>query len=255
MHLLEYYVTYPSDVPKTPTPLHRPSFQPFLAQHTLTPSISLQAGYLTGPRGLTSYHEYGVTLLCYGGGQDCKQYPRVYRHRWPNHRSQFVRQALRDVKAAPTQGLYALVESRNGPSDGHSFKRVLADHESFETDFIGASEHDCRAWALEKQFQTNLIEQDIIAIADQRSARDNTLSIQYYTWPPGLDLEYNEIPPWEEFQWYTFRVVREEASRVHVALSYIAIAMVRPVYLERKAEFTDEHGIFRAAQAEQVWHT
>lgn len=64
------------------------------------------------------------------------------------------------------------------------FKQVLADNESLETEFSRASEQDCRQKALQKQLQKNMIEHDIIAIADQRSTGDETLSIQYYNRGP-----------------------------------------------------------------------
>jgi hypothetical protein len=55
------------------------------------------------------------------------------------------------------------------------FKYELTNDETFESEFIVASKLDCQRWALEQQSQNNLVEQDFIAIADARSARDNTL--------------------------------------------------------------------------------
>ena len=150
------------------------------------------------------------------------------------------------------------MESRNGVSDGHRLKEVLAENESFETDFIGASEQDCREWALEKQFLVNWIEQDIIAIADKRSASDGTLSIQNYTWETLPDLDDPKILepiPREEYKWFNFRVHYTEAFRAYASLSHTAQGIVRPTFFDRKDEFTDEQGVFSVAQVEELWKT
>lgn len=77
--------------------------------------------------------------------------------------------------------MFYLVESRVGPTDRPGFKYELTNDETFESEFIVASKLDCQRRALEQQSQNNLVEQDFIAIADARSARDNTLLLQYYS--------------------------------------------------------------------------
>lgn len=129
---------------------------------------------------------------------------------------------------------------------------MLADHESFETDFIGASGQDCRAWALEKQFQINMIEQDIIAVADKRSASDDTLSIQYYNRGKGLEFGNLGILPQEEDKWYDFRIVYKDSFQVYSSLLFVTFDASYPVYFGHKNELTDEHGIFDVAKATEL---
>ena len=143
-----------------------------------------------------------------------------------------------DVKnnagSVPTRIFY-LVESHVCPSDYEGFKLELKDDETFETDFIGASEQDCQKWALEKQFQVNFIEQDIIAIADARSVRDDTLSIQYYAREldhPEPALEFGEfgVLPRERNTWYDFRIDYKGAAWVYIDLINGPIDSVYPAY-------------------------
>ena len=75
---------------------------------------------------------------------------------------------------------FFLVESRAGMNNGQAFRKELKEDETFETDFNGASEQDCGKWALEQQSQHLIIEQDLIAIVDERSAEDGTLLMQSY---------------------------------------------------------------------------
>ena len=150
--------------------------------------------------------------------------------------------------------IFYLVESHVCPSNYEGFKLELKDDETFETDFIGASEQDCQKWALEKQFQVKFIEQDIIAIADARSARDDTLLIQYYAREldsPEGPLEFEEfgVLPREHNTWYDFRIDYKGAAWVYIDLMYGPIDSVYPAYFGRKEELTDERGVFNAAKA------
>lgn len=163
-----------------------------------------------------------------------------------------MRKTLRDVRNIPERGVFYLVESRNGLGNSQRFKEELAETEGLETDFIGASDQDCRKWALETQLQYKMVEQDIIAIADKRSASDGTLAMHYYTWEAGVDLEKYGLPPRQENQWYIFRVMAKDAGKVWVKLSYTFKGIVRPVYLERKDEFTDERGVWDYAKADKA---
>jgi len=170
----------------------------------------------------------------------------------------FVRKAL-DVKlvvGSLSTPIFFLVESHVCPSSEDGFKVELKDNETFETDFISASEQDCQKWTLEKQFQVNFIEQNIIAIADARSTRDGTLLIQFYD--EELDnsepLEFGEFGelPREHNKWYDFRVDYKGASLVTVDLTNGPIDYVYPVYFGRKEELTDKHGVFNVAKADRL---
>ena len=153
--------------------------------------------------------------------------------------------------------IFFLVESHVCPSDREGFKRELKDDETFETDFIGASEQDCQKWALEKQFQVRFIVQDIIAIVDARSARDDTLLIQYYAReldPPEPALEFGEfgVLPREHNTWYDFRIDYTGAGEVYVDLTNGPIDSVYPTFFGRKEELTDERGVFNVAKATRL---
>ena len=148
--------------------------------------------------------------------------------------------------------MFYLVESYNGPSDGQKFKQVLAENEGFETDFIGASEQDCRKWALKRQSEDIWVEKDIIAIADKQSASDDTLSIQYYNSSPGIELQPDGLLPREQDKWYDYRVIYKEAFTVYAALTNGSPGIVYPIYFGRKDELTDERGIFNIAKADEL---
>ncbi|KAF1990256.1 hypothetical protein K402DRAFT_389883 [Aulographum hederae CBS 113979] len=168
----------------------------------------------------------------------------------------FISKVL-DVKneygSPPTQVFY-LVESRICPDTREGFKQSLQENETFSTDFIGASNEDCQQWALEKQFKVNFIEQDIIAIADARSAQDSTILIQNFPRSTGLEREPDENPgfgplPREEDVWYDFRVDYRDAAEVYVDLGYGPLDTVLPTYFGRKEELTDEKGVFDVKRA------
>jgi hypothetical protein len=162
-----------------------------------------------------------------------------------------------DAETVPTRIFY-LVKSHICPSDYEGFKTELKYDETFETDFIGASEQDCQKWALEKQFQVNFIEQDTIAIADARSARDDTLLIQSYAReldPPEPALEFGEfgVLPREHNTWYDFRIDYKGADWVVIHLTKNGpLDSIYPTYFGRKEELTDERGIFNVAKAKRL---
>lgn len=159
-----------------------------------------------------------------------------------------------DVKVSGTEdSLFNLVESRAGPNgDEQGFKRALREADTFETDFIGASEQDCQAWAMEMQSRYNFIEQDLIGILDERSARDGTLLMQFYSREPGLDVGDQVMLPKENDTWHSFRIDYQHAEMVSASLQYGDFEVIYPVYFGRKEELTDAHGVFDVARAERI---
>ncbi|KAJ9663319.1 hypothetical protein H2198_000836 [Neophaeococcomyces mojaviensis] len=145
--------------------------------------------------------------------------------------------------------MFQLVESRDGPGEHQPCRTVLTENESFETDFIGASEQDCREWALQRQFQNKTFEQDLIAIVDQQSALDETISLQCYKREPGIELPKHGVLPRKLNQWYTFRVVYTEVNQAYTHLESVVPEIVYPVYFGRKDELTNERGVFDIAKA------
>jgi hypothetical protein len=152
--------------------------------------------------------------------------------------------------------MFYLVESRTCPDTREGFKEELQDGETFETDFIGDSVQDCQNWALQNQFQHSFIEQDFIAIADARSATDNTLVVQYY----GRELDPEEpvefegfgVLPHEPNTWVEWRIEPEGAGQVWTSLFFGALEMSYPVYLGRREELTDANGVFNVVKAQRL---
>ena len=91
--------------------------------------------------------------------------------------------------------MFFLVESKTMPSHLDGLKKVLQENEPFESAFINASEEQCKSWALEKQFEVNFIEQNIIGIADARTAGDGTMLMsRYKTDVPPEDFPNGAVP-------------------------------------------------------------
>lgn len=141
-----------------------------------------------------------------------------------------------------------MVESSEGPSKDNHCRRTIADNETIQSDFIGASAQDCQKWTLEKQFQDLAVEQDIFVIANERSTRDDTVLVQVYP-RTAWDFGGPERVPKESNKRYDFRVHHTEARTVNVAMHYVNPDICYPVFFGRKEEMTDEHGIFDAAKA------
>lgn len=147
-------------------------------------------------------------------------------------------------------GYFLLAETRAAPGD-QRLKQELEKDETFETGFIGASEQDCQAWAMEMQYRVNYIEQDIIAILDARSARDGTVLLQCYVHEKfGLGEEGElGVFPEEAKRWYDFRIDIRYTFKMSV---YFEDQMDWPVLFGLKEELTDAHGVFDAAKAERI---
>ena len=152
--------------------------------------------------------------------------------------------------------MFYLVESRICPDTPEGFKEELQDGETFETDFIGGSVQDCQNWALQNQFQHKFIEQDFIAVADTRSATDNTLMVQFYNRElnPEEPVEFEGfgVLPRESNTWVDWRVEPQRAGEVWASLFFGALEMTYPVYFGLKEELTDVNGIFNVAEAERI---
>ncbi|KAI1170209.1 hypothetical protein F4777DRAFT_584134 [Nemania sp. FL0916] len=164
----------------------------------------------------------------------------------------FIYKAM-DVKIPGTdQSWFNLVETRADPENGDHFKRELKTDEEFGTEFIGASEKECQDWAMEMQGRHNFIGQDLIAIADARSASDDTLLMQFYGRKPDNDDTEREPWPQENDSWHSYRVDYREAHKVIASFDEGDFDAIYPVYFGRKEELTDENGVFDVARAESI---
>lgn len=160
---------------------------------------------------------------------------------------------------------FYLVESRTCPDTAEGFKIELQDDETFETDFIGASVQDCQNWAQQHQSQHNFIEQDIIAIADARSATDNTIVAEFYNRQPDpseldpMDLIEEEgmddLTPRElDNTWVEWRIELKDFDKffIHVYPLYCVFEATYPIYFWRKEEFTGANGVFNVTETDRI---
>ncbi|GFG09962.1 hypothetical protein IFM5058_04687 [Aspergillus udagawae] len=169
----------------------------------------------------------------------------------------FIPKVLREFsteKDAPP--LYYLVESNICPDKREGFRIELQDSETFNSDFINASKEQCQNWALDKWYQAKVkfIEPNIIAIADEQSARDGTLLMSYYY--PEVSLEeptfefdgWGPLPP-KASTWYYFRIDHRAADDFHGSLMWFSRESAYPIYFGCPEKFTDETGVFDVFKA------
>lgn len=127
---------------------------------------------------------------------------------------------------------------------------MLQEDEPFDSAFINASEEQCKSWALEKQYKVNFIEQNIIGIADARTARDGTiLMCRYKTDVPPVDFpEWGPLPP-QVNTWYNWRIKPSGAAEVYISMMYGPPESVLPTYFGRREDLTNENGVFDTENA------
>jgi hypothetical protein len=166
----------------------------------------------------------------------------------------FVAKALREFSPEPQDSpcCYYLVESRVCPDSPEHFKSGLQDGEPFESDFINASKEECQNWALDKWRQPakyNFIEQEIIAIADTRTAQDGTLLMSHYfdcppdVFPVEVDEHGGPLPPKNQ-TWYDFRVHHTDSQQFQGSLLFAEPDVACPLFFGYPEKFTNEAGVF-----------
>ncbi|KAI1860811.1 uncharacterized protein JN550_011273 [Neoarthrinium moseri] len=160
---------------------------------------------------------------------------------------------IMSVEQSENAWFFALAESREGPAENGIFKNKTREGATVETDFIGAPEQDCRVWGQEQMQRWNTIDKGLLAIADQRTARDETISLQFFN-EDSDDLEfdgYGKLPA-ENQKWYNFRVKYADSFQIYAALTEGAIDVVYPTYFGRQQELTGEDGVFDVERAEKL---
>ena len=153
-----------------------------------------------------------------------------------------------------------LVESRICPTERRGFKDKLEDGETFKTEFIGASEEDCQKWERENSVKAKVVNPALIAIADARTAKDQTLLIQFYQLPvlptPEDMLPWPELgelpPPDKEYTWWSYRVSFKDAAEALLALGPECMGEVDVPYYGLKDRLTDENGVFNVVKARRI---
>ena len=133
----------------------------------------------------------------------------------------------------------------------------MRDGETFDSEFIGASPDDCRAWAKENQYKVNFIEQNVIAIVDARSAEDKTIIMSCFVRESMYD-EDELFPPWgtlpreEDLNtWLDYRIEYPFSFTVKVYWNMHSSELTYPAFLGKKEDFTDEHGVFDVTNAQK----
>jgi hypothetical protein len=144
---------------------------------------------------------------------------------------------------------FFIVELRAPLSDPISLEKITTDTENFQTEFIGASHQDCQNWALQNQFRHSSIVQDLIAGIDACSASDDTILLYSY---PRVPIEFRNwgVLPKEHNIWYDYRIKYMNVKWTLTQLQHFGpMDTIFPTYFERKAELTDDQGIFNAERA------
>ncbi|CAG9939838.1 unnamed protein product [Clonostachys rosea f. rosea IK726] len=155
----------------------------------------------------------------------------------------------------------AIVKFRDDVSADEKFETPDANG-SFETQWIGASVGDVRAWVLdhqEKLRENEAVDANLVAILDDRSASDETIQMDYYQDRPGLPFRESGLhpeeggPPYTEDEilprksdaWYSFRIRYQHFHQLVADLTGVTSAeVVFPYYFRQKDEFVNEQGVF-----------
>jgi hypothetical protein len=153
---------------------------------------------------------------------------------------------------------YYLVESRVCPDSQEHFRSGLQDGEFVESDFINASKEECQNWALDKWRQPakySFIEQEIITIADARSAEDGTLLMSYYyELPPDVSpIDFDEqgfLPP-KNRTWYNFRVHHTDSEQFQGTILLAEPDVSYPLFFGYPEKFTNETGVFEMRKVDK----
>lgn len=155
---------------------------------------------------------------------------------------------------------YHLVKSYDLPEPDTN-RRILPSMtqvgEDFHSDFNGASRQFCRDWMLENQKKYNFFEKNIFVIVDGRSTTDDTITVQYWkegNHPPLSPLEFpgfGILPPKYD-AWYEYRIDFRGFQDTMVGLQFLPPDISYPVYYGRKADLTDENGVFDVARAKRM---
>ena len=145
--------------------------------------------------------------------------------------------------------LFALAQHRHPEGEGRdAFISELDAGASFDNEFVGASYGECQSWALQQFKENKALNDELIAIADERSAEDGTIVMQFYAKGPppveGVSLKSDS--------WYLYRIRYQDAFDICAALTETAPDVTYPVYFGRKEEFTDEDGVFDVQKAREA---
>jgi hypothetical protein len=147
--------------------------------------------------------------------------------------------------------VFFLIESKANGQDKAKLKRTLHDT-NFSSEFTSVEE--CKEWMLREQSMGNLgvMEEDLIYIADKRSAKDGTLAAYVYSDEPIL-LGPNEDPmPPEANTWYEFRVKYQDAMAIQNHYNNGEPGDSWPILFGPRDKITDKNGVLDAKKLQQL---
>ena len=107
---------------------------------------------------------------------------------------------------------------------------------------------------LKEQDEVNVMEYNILFVADVRSAKDDTIIASVYGREQGVYADKAtglKVLP-EPFTWYRFRINFKEAWLLHCDVNYGPPPEVWLFYSARKYEATDEDGVFSVTKANEL---
>ncbi|OAL54468.1 hypothetical protein IQ07DRAFT_628283 [Pyrenochaeta sp. DS3sAY3a] len=153
----------------------------------------------------------------------------------------------------PGKGFLSYIESR-GPLSISSARNTKVPYgQSVSSEFIGASEQQCRQWFQDHCLDCPMLSQPLLAIADARTARDGTISLQYYCSEAGqFDFPPYGLLPQEPNKSYNYRIDPRDTAEVYAKLLIVEPDVSFPIYFGRKEELTSAQGIFDTVTARRL---
>lgn len=94
----------------------------------------------------------------------------------------------------------------------------------------------------------------VIVIADERSARDDTVLLRFHHDYPGIEFQEWGVLPREAREhdaWVDFKVDYRKTETVVTSILYVSPGLSYPAYFGHKEDFTDENGVFNIEKAEE----
>lgn len=137
-----------------------------------------------------------------------------------------------------------------------TLKDKVEPDEIIRSDFFGATEEECRAWAREHGNRYRMIDSSWFAMADPDSVRLNCLSLQIWVDAdqPESYGHFGVIPRDGGDKWYTFRLLPDHAAEMMAQIEfYNGAPQDNDIpYFGFIKELTDENGVFDFEKATEI---
>jgi hypothetical protein len=148
--------------------------------------------------------------------------------------------------------VFFLIESKASDQDKADLKRTL-DDTNFASEFTSVEE--CKEWMLREQGKKDLntMEENLIYVADERSAKDGTLAAYAYSDEPiMLGLNEDQPMPPEANTWYEFRVKYQDAMVIQNHYVDGEPGDAWPILFGPREKITDKNGVLNAKKLQQL---